>query len=219
MTFQDLPIEMMKEIFEFVPMTELHSSVRYLSKRINTVVDYTLSTRQAIEYINAHYGVMWTLSGYCSSTGPTNTVDQLDSKNQSNILGVLVLFDARTNQAFAMNMSGMRILPASYARSKIIPWPQTHTNSKHKSFNIAEHRRHIQLFFRWSVHTVYTTYVQPTPHSTSQAHSLCRLGTTEIDSKSDDGVHQYFGAVDYRIILNRIVWGQSKSVSEWLIPA
>lgn len=170
-------------------------------------------------------GVLWTIGGY--SMAMTSSMAQYcfpDTPLRArDPLQVAILFDPNAKTPFSEALSGISILPSFDLENSY----NTQSNmTDHKRWHqYSEAARNVQIFFSWSVHTVYSTRVaclssQSPPDARivstdSRKNSAASLSNFVLDGT--DG--RYVGLVDYRVLLNWIVCAQSSDVSRWLIAA
>lgn len=127
------------------------------------------------------------------------------------ILKVAILFDPNATTPFSQAMSGISVMPdwnlgnGRRPKQKVAGLQTWHKDS--------ECSMSVQIFFCWSIHTVYSTRV--TPVSIESTRPL-------IEKHDIEGVEhgrKYVGIIDYRVLLNWIVCAQSSEISRWLISA
>lgn len=203
-----LPLEVLCEVLQYVPIEDLHGSVRHVSTSFHEAVEMTLSESDMIDYINVRYGVMWTLGGYASEPllhareGPAYRKPHGEQRTP---LQIPLIFDTAADTPFSEAGAG---LYRNHERS-------TKGDMRTGDTRYLTYSRNVQIFFTWSIHTVYSMRVMPQPaeqgREEARSVSLCR-------SVDPGYAEKYSGVVDYRVLLNWIVFAQNSHAARWLIP-
>lgn len=202
-----LPVEILCNILQHVSITDLHSSVRRVSKHMHNTVDYILSNPSTIDHINRRYGVMWTLGGYAPSLKLHGSFRAAGgTRKGSDPMKMSVLFDAAADTPFSRAGSGMTPVLCGILEHGLV---QGHS---------PEEGRYVQIFFNWSIHTVYSARVWPI----LQSKHLCIMqggerGGSHLTLTDKQLATLYLGQIDYRLLLNWIVNAQKSHVSQWFI--
>jgi hypothetical protein len=65
-----LPLEVIDCILSFIPIPDLHANVRFVSKAFGDRVDIFFSSRNCLQYIHSHWGILWTLGASFHKDAP-----------------------------------------------------------------------------------------------------------------------------------------------------
>ena len=206
-----LPLEVLVSAFRYLPILELHTVVRHVSSQFNAAVDFTLSTPSMIRRFNESYKIMWTLgdhAGRCLSQVQMGQVQAHENPMLSELkwdaLRVALLFSAADGKSFSAPSSGLAVLAD-------MALPSANKQLQASLRNIHSHRlkQFVEIFFCWSVQTVYSTKV-----SRIESNASCERCMAPCDAIE----HSYIGIVDYRVLLNWVVAAHLDETKRWFIP-
>lgn len=139
------------------------------------------------------------------------------------VLKIPIMFDPNATTPFSQAMSGITIVPKWHI-GKTYKRHQAEAEKEQHWHEYTDCARNVQIFFCWSIHTVYSTRVS----RVNDTLTCCMVETKEgsTNGKYTETVHRdvdfcedarYIGIIDYRVLMNWIVSSQSKEISRWLI--
>lgn len=217
MPLTQLPDEILIQLLRYIPAEALHGSVRYTSRTFNCLVDCVLSSTAAIQEFHRQHQIFYgvgavqlhpILDSHClfKSCALPDQHNRRIVRASSSPLHIPLVFDSENG--LPANVSGQR---DSFKRTASQKSEPNDPDSVWASSKLME------IYFGHSVHTVCTSTILPIGHSVTMLVAERTTAGSRRDSCDGKASSRYVGHVDFRVLLNWILFVKMETNCQWLV--